>query len=110
MSGGQGPLRTCIGCRQVKPKEHLVRLVKTDTGETAVDPNKVGKGRGMYLCPARECWELGLRQKRLAGPKWPEIGTNNRASLLAFSSNLPRRCEPAEEAKAKAKKELHIGS
>lgn len=44
------PQRTCIGCRQVRSKPELVRLVLPAEGPVAVDPTGRRNGRGAYIC------------------------------------------------------------
>jgi predicted RNA-binding protein YlxR (DUF448 family) len=60
--GGSGPRRTCIGCRQVRPKAELMRLVRRTDGTVGCDPT--GPGRGAYVCAGSVCVERAL--KRLA--------------------------------------------
>lgn len=48
------PMRTCVGCRQVKPKSELIRVVSGENG-LAVDPGARQNGRGVYICPDAEC-------------------------------------------------------
>jgi predicted RNA-binding protein YlxR (DUF448 family) len=55
------PERTCIACRQVKPKRELVRLVRVADGLVEVDLTFKKNGRGAYLCRQPQCWEMGLR-------------------------------------------------
>ena len=49
------PIRMCVGCREMKPKAELMRVVKPQEGECAID--RVGKapGRGAYVCEDAEC-------------------------------------------------------
>ena len=54
------PERTCVGCRQVKAKRELVRLVRLADGSVEVDASGRMRGRGAYLCPKEECWQGGL--------------------------------------------------
>lgn len=58
--------RTCLGCRQVKPKAALLRLVRGEDGRVRVDRDGRAPGRGAYVCPDPECVERGLESKRLA--------------------------------------------
>lgn len=44
------PLRQCIGCREMKPKQELTRVVKTTQGEIFVDDEGKVDGRGAYIC------------------------------------------------------------
>lgn len=59
------PQRTCVGCRQVRPKKELVRIVRTPEGLVEVDPTGKRSGRGAYVCPDPRCLELALKGKRL---------------------------------------------
>jgi len=61
--GKDGPIRTCLGCRQRWPKGELVRLVRRPDGRVVVDPT--GPGRGVYVCADGECVERVLRGGRL---------------------------------------------
>ena len=71
------PQRTCIGCRQVKDKKELVRVVRTPEGAFCLDRSGKMNGRGAYLCPKRECLELALRKgsfaKSFRTPLPPEV-------------------------------------
>lgn len=59
-----GPQRTCVGCRRVRPKAVLVRLVRRPGGAVVRDP--VGSGRGAYVCEDAACMERALKGRRLA--------------------------------------------
>ncbi|HHT02061.1 MAG TPA: YlxR family protein [Firmicutes bacterium] len=59
------PQRTCIGCRQVRQKRELVRIVRTPEGEVVVDLTGKKAGRGAYICSAPACLEAALRAKQL---------------------------------------------
>ena len=60
------PTRTCLGCRQRRPKRNLVRLVRGEDGVVAVDVGGTGAGRGAYVCAEPECAERALKVGRLA--------------------------------------------
>ncbi|MGE5605166.1 MAG: RNase P modulator RnpM [Bacteroidota bacterium] len=60
------PQRTCVGCKAVKPKKELVRLVRTPEGEVLVDPTGKKAGRGAYICPSTECLEKAFKGPLLA--------------------------------------------
>jgi predicted RNA-binding protein YlxR (DUF448 family) len=59
------PMRMCVGCREMKPKKELLRVVKSPAGTIAFD--RVGKapGRGAYVCPAPECMKKAQKSKAL---------------------------------------------
>ena len=59
------PLRTCIGCRQTRPQKELVRVCIRKSGELELDLEKNKQGRGVYICPSRECADKGLKKDKL---------------------------------------------
>lgn len=59
------PQRTCIGCRKVRPKAALVRLVRGADGRVRVDDGNRAGGRGAYVCPDRGCLGKALHAGRL---------------------------------------------
>ncbi|MBQ9891068.1 MAG: YlxR family protein [Firmicutes bacterium] len=48
------PHRKCIACRQVLPKEELLRIVLFE-GKLKADPQNSLPGRGCYVCRNAEC-------------------------------------------------------
>ena len=48
------PLRTCVGCRRVRPKSQMMRLVARD-GSISEDSDGRAPGRGAYVCAGAEC-------------------------------------------------------
>jgi uncharacterized protein len=50
-----GPRRTCIVCRRVRPKRDLVRLARRADGRVVVDRPATMPGRGAYVCNGLEC-------------------------------------------------------
>ncbi|HEY8495872.1 MAG TPA: YlxR family protein [Limnochordales bacterium] len=59
------PQRTCVGCRQVRAKRELVRVVRTPDGQVTVDTTGKLAGRGAYVCPDPNCLELAWKGRRL---------------------------------------------
>ena len=50
------PMRMCLGCREMKPKKELIRVVRdAATEEVRIDETGRSNGRGAYMCPAEEC-------------------------------------------------------
>jgi len=60
------PLRTCIGCREVRPKKELIRIGRKPAGEIVVDPTGRASGRGAYVCPKDECLDTAFKKKRFS--------------------------------------------
>jgi uncharacterized protein len=61
----QAPRRTCVGCRQARPQDELIRLTRGADGIARVDEKGKRAGRGVYACPAAECLTAALRKGRL---------------------------------------------
>ncbi|MCI8843381.1 MAG: YlxR family protein [Oscillospiraceae bacterium] len=59
------PMRQCVGCREMKPKRELVRVVRSAEGEISVDFRGKAPGRGAYLCPDPACLKRAIRAKAL---------------------------------------------
>lgn len=45
------PQRQCVGCREMKEKRELIRVVRSPQGEISLDFKGKKPGRGAYLCP-----------------------------------------------------------
>ncbi len=59
------PMRMCVGCREMKEKRELIRIVRTPEGIAALDPTGKKSGRGAYVCRQAECLRRSIRQKQL---------------------------------------------
>ena len=82
------PQRTCLGCRQVRPKRELIRLLRTTDGSIEIDTSGKKNGRGTYLCRARECWEAGLKGDRLEHALRSPVPRDVREQLLKSAEEL----------------------
>lgn len=59
------PLRQCVGCREMKPKRELIRVVRSPEGEITLDFKGKAPGRGAYLCPDGQCLKRARKAKAL---------------------------------------------
>ena len=59
------PMRQCVGCREMRPKKELVRVVKGPDGGISLDFRGKAPGRGAYLCPNSECLRRAIRSRAL---------------------------------------------
>ena len=59
------PMRMCVGCREMKEKRQLMRIVKSP--ENVISFDRVGKapGRGAYVCKSEECLTKAVKQRQL---------------------------------------------
>ena len=54
MSAKKTPMRMCTGCREMKPKQQLIRIVKKPDGEIKLDTTGRLNGRGDYICKSAD--------------------------------------------------------
>ena len=59
------PMRMCVGCREMKEKKLLIRVVRSPEGEVSLDPGGKKSGRGAYVCKNADCLKRAIRQKQL---------------------------------------------
>jgi len=59
------PLRVCVGCQEKKPKKSLMRIVRTPEGTIELDTTGKKSGRGVYVCPQKDCLNLAQKGNRL---------------------------------------------
>ncbi len=82
------PLRMCVGCREMKPKKELLRIVRTPEGEIALDPGGKKPGRGAYVCRQESCLMRAIKQKQLdralESPIGPEVTEQLRQKILVL--------------------------
>ncbi len=57
------PMRTCVVCRDKKPKQELLRIVRTPEGEVRVDSGGRLSGRGGYVCSTEDWGDRQIRAK-----------------------------------------------
>ena len=99
------PQRTCIVCRQVRPKRELIRVVRSPDGHILLDPTGKKSGRGAYLCARRACWEPALHQGRLEREFEMAIPAEDHPALEAYLDSLPVEAAPAPAKKPARKRE-----
>ena len=59
------PMRMCVGCREMKPKRELIRVVRSPDGVVSLDPVGKKPGRGAYVCRNEACLKRAIKQKQL---------------------------------------------
>lgn len=59
------PMRQCTGCREMKPKRELIRVVRSPGGEITLDFRGKSPGRGAYVCPNVSCLKKAVKSKAL---------------------------------------------
>ena len=59
------PMRMCVGCREMKPKKDLIRVVRSPEGVVSLDITGKKPGRGAYVCYQADCLKKALKQGQL---------------------------------------------
>ena len=59
------PMRMCVGCREMKPKKELLRVVKPQDGPAHIDRTGKSPGRGAYVCDSVDCLKKARKIKAL---------------------------------------------
>ena len=59
------PMRQCLGCREMKPKMELIRVVRSPEGAVSLDFKGKLPGRGAYVCPNPACLSKARKSRAL---------------------------------------------
>ena len=59
------PQRQCVGCRTMKDKKELLRVVRTPEGEIVLDGSGKKSGRGAYVCHDVACLQKARKIRAL---------------------------------------------
>ena len=59
------PQRQCVGCRTMKDKKSLIRVVRTPEGAIVLDSTGKKSGRGAYVCPDAACLKKARKSRAL---------------------------------------------
>ena len=81
------PMRQCLGCREMKPKRELIRVVRSPEGEVSLDFRGKSPGRGAYVCPNIGCLKKAIK---------------SHAFERAFSASIPEEIYRRMEAEMEA--------
>lgn len=65
MKAKKNPSRICVGCKQAREKQSLIRVVKNAEQKVSLDETGRMNGRGAYICRNTACLELALKSKGL---------------------------------------------
>ena len=49
------PMRTCLSCREKKPKKELIRILLNEENGLTADLTGKKNGRGAYVCNSASC-------------------------------------------------------
>lgn len=57
------PQRRCVGCREMRDKPTLIRIVRGVAGGYFIDTTTKACGRGAYLCKSVDCFKKAVKQR-----------------------------------------------
>lgn len=64
--GAERPQRTCLGCREGRDSDRLIRYVLAPNGEVVPDLDGKLPGRGAYTCQRAACLAAAVRQRQFS--------------------------------------------
>ena len=56
------PMRQCVGCREMKAKKDMIRVIRTASEDETTGRKN---GRGAYICQNSECLAAAIKSKGL---------------------------------------------
>lgn len=59
------PMRQCVGCREMKNKKEMIRVIRTGEQEFLLDATGKKNGRGAYICPNQDCLKKAVKNRGL---------------------------------------------
>ncbi len=87
------PMRMCVGCREMKPKKELLRVVRSPEGEVSLDSTGKKPGRGAYCCYNADCLRRALKQGQLDRQLEVKLGAEVNAQLTQTMEQLLKQRE-----------------
>ena len=87
------PMRMCVGCREMKPKKELIRVVRSPEGVVSMDPVGKKPGRGAYVCRSEACLKRAIKQKQLERQLETSLTPEVSDALAKALADLPPQTE-----------------
>ncbi len=88
-------MRMCVGCREMKPKKELIRVVRGPDGTVSLDPTGKKPGRGAYVCRNGDCLNRAIRQKQLERQLEAKLSEETTEALKETLASLREQEEAA---------------
>ncbi|MGI5824749.1 MAG: RNase P modulator RnpM [Bacillota bacterium] len=97
MANKSKPERMCVGCREMKQKRSLIRVVKTPEGEIKIDGSGKMSGRGAYICRDMECLQKAVKSRGLERSLKIAISDEIKTELMTMLAALPKEAGDINE-------------
>ncbi len=88
MAGRNEPQRSCLGCREVKDKQELLRFVLAPDRTLVPDLRAKLPGRGAYTCLRKSCLSTAVMKKGFARAFKGEVRSGTPDELVALVAAL----------------------
>ncbi len=88
------PQRMCVGCKEMKNKKSLIRVVKTPEEVVLIDLTGKKTGRGAYVCPNQGCLQMAMKSKGLEKSLKTKISPE---LYITLEDQLPKEPLPQNE-------------
>jgi len=85
-----------VGCRRIRAKREMIRLVRTRGGDIEIDTAGKKEGRGAYICPDHDCWEKALNNKQLEHTLRGSLSRDKKEQLIKSGKDLLKELTGAE--------------
>ena len=83
-------MRQCVGCREMKEKKNMIRVIHTPEGQVVLDATGRQNGRGAYICNDPECLKKAAGSKGLERSLKTAIPAEIYETLVKEMENLAR--------------------
>ena len=87
------PMRMCVGCREMKEKRSLIRVVRSPEGQVSLDPTGKKPGRGAYVCRTGECLVKAIKHHQLERQLQAEMTQEVSEALKKEMEDLPEAAD-----------------
>jgi len=85
------PQRSCLGCRQSRDRDALIRFVLSPQGELVPDIEAKLPGRGAYTCVSETCLQAALKQRQFSRAFKREVVTMTPIEMIGQVGSIMQR-------------------
>lgn len=84
------PQRSCLGCRETRDRDRLIRFVLSPQGDVVPDLDAKLPGRGAYTCISSRCLEVAVKQRLFNRAFKSDVKVLAPDGMVALVSHLMR--------------------
>ncbi len=83
------PMRQCVGCREMKEKRSMLRVVRSPEGRVSLDPTGKKPGRGAYVCRSEDCLKRAIKSRALERAFMAPVGAELLDEMRSLLDGAP---------------------